>query len=175
MVAIGGEKMKRYLYDEIKALALSRNKMAFISGPRQVGKTTLSKSYEKSYDHSLYKNWDEGQFRRLWTKSPNDLKYEFDLTKLNKKNLLILDEIHKAKGWKQKIKGVFDELGNELAVIVTGSARLNIFKKGGDSLMGRYLNFRLHPLSYGEVLGTPNLDPETWKKSLVVKPKKNLP
>lgn len=149
--------------------------MAFVSGPRQVGKTTLAKSYKKDYDQTSYKNWDESQFRKLWTKAPNDLKNEFDLTKLNKKNLLILDEIHKAKGWKQKIKGVFDELGTELNIIVTGSARLNIFKKGGDSLMGRYINFRLHPLSYGEILQSPKVDPETWKKNIFIKPKKSLP
>lgn len=77
--------MKRYLYKDINALALSRYKMAFISGPRQVGKTTLAKSYEKDYDKAVYKNWDESHFRRQWTKSPNDLKDEFDLTKVNKK------------------------------------------------------------------------------------------
>lgn len=165
--------MKRYLYDDIEELALRRNKMAFISGPRQVGKTTLSKSYQKAFKHSVYKNWDESNFRRLWTKSPNDLKHEFDLARIHDNKLIILDEIHKAKGWKQKLKGLFDELGSELNIIVTGSARLNVFKKGGDSLMGRYLNFRLHPLSYGEVTEYPRMDPEKWKESLFVKPKKN--
>lgn len=167
--------MQRYLYDDIKSLALSRNKMAFISGPRQVGKTTLAKNYSQEYDQALYKNWDESQFRRLWTKSPNDLKNELDLEKLNQERLVIFDEIHKSKGWKQKLKGLFDELGNDLNIIVTGSARLNIFKKGGDSLMGRYLNFRLHPLSYGEVTGTSPVAPDAWKASLFIKPKKELP
>jgi predicted AAA+ superfamily ATPase len=58
------------------------------------------------------------------------------LTLAQKSKLLILDEIHKAKGWKQKLKGVYDELGDEIQIVVTGSARLNVFKKGGDSLMG---------------------------------------
>lgn len=168
-------KMKRYLFDDIQTLALSRKKMAFVSGPRQVGKTTLAKSYQRTFDHSSYKNWDESQFRRLWTKSPNDIKDEFNLTQLNKKNLLILDEIHKAKGWKQKLKGLFDEVGSDISMIITGSARLNVFKKGGDSLMGRYLNFRLHPLSYGEVLGGPPVPPEVWKKNLFSKPATNPP
>nr|BFD66458.1 ATP-binding protein [Bdellovibrio sp. HAGR004] len=167
--------MQRYLYDDIKSLALSRNKMAFISGPRQVGKTTLAKNYSQEYDQALYKNWDESQFRRLWTKSPNDIKNEFDLEKLKQKRLVIFDEIHKSKGWKQKLKGLFDEIGNDLNIIVTGSARLNIFKKGGDSLMGRYLNFRLHPLSYGEVTVSRPTTPETWKANLFIKPKKDLP
>ncbi|KYG66318.1 hypothetical protein AZI86_04485 [Bdellovibrio bacteriovorus] len=57
---------KRYLYNEIASLALKRHKMAFISGPRQVGKTTLSKSYAADTDAFIYKNWDESSFRKLW-------------------------------------------------------------------------------------------------------------
>ena len=158
--------MERYLYKAIKELALDRDKMAFVSGPRQVGKTTLSKSYFKDYDETSYQNWDESQFRRLWTKSPNSLKEAFDLAKNKETRLLVLDEIHKAKGWKQKLKGLYDEIGEDINVIVTGSARLNIFKKGSDSLMGRYLNFRLLPLSYGELSGQRPLSPDEWMQRL---------
>lgn len=149
--------------------------MAFVSGPRQVGKTTLAKDLCVDFDASLYQNWDETTFRRIWTKSPNSLKDKFLIDEFTKSKLLILDEIHKAKGWKQKLKGLYDELGNDLKIIVTGSARLNIFKKGGDSLMGRYLNFRLHPLSYGELINKKVIDPENWKKKLFDKPKTNYP
>lgn len=161
--------MKRYLYADIQKLALQRNKMAFISGPRQVGKTTLSKLFEKDFDKTVYKNWDESTFRKLWAKSPNDIKNEFHLENEKDSRLLILDEIHKSKGWKQKLKGLYDELNQDLSLIVTGSARLNVFKKGGDSLMGRYLNFRLHPLSYGELTSKKPLDPELWKSNLFKK------
>lgn len=167
--------MKRYLNTDIQELALKRNKMAFISGPRQVGKTTLAKSFKSDFDQFIYKNWDESQFRKLWTKSPNAIQEEFTMAVLNKEKCLILDEIHKSSGWKQKLKGIFDELGQEIKIIVTGSARLNIFKKGGDSLMGRYLNFRLHPLSYGEVTKSKKMDPATWKSSLFIKSTKNYP
>ncbi len=146
--------------------------MAFVSGPRQVGKTTLSKDLKSEFAQSSYKNWDESDFRRLWTKSPNQVKDEFNFSKVDEKRLIILDEIHKAKGWKQKLKGLYDELGDDLSFIVTGSAKLNVFKKGGDSLMGRYLNFRLHPLSYGELSNAGIKDPESWKNSLFEKPKK---
>lgn len=149
--------------------------MAFVSGPRQVGKTTLAKDLCVDFDASLYQNWDETTFRRIWTKSPNSLKDKFPIDEFTKSKLLILDEIHKAIGWKQKLKGLYDELGNDLKIIVTGSARLNIFKKGGDSLMGRYLNFRLHPLSYGELINKKVTDPENWKKKLFDKPKANYP
>lgn len=160
---------RRYLYNEIVSLALKRHKMAFISGPRQVGKTTLSKSYAAHTDAFVYKNWDESSFRKLWTKSPNSLAEEFDLTRNSQSKLLVLDEIHKSKGWKQKLKGLFDEFGKDLEIIVTGSARLNVFKKGGDSLMGRYLNFRLHPLSYGELTNDAPLGPDAWIKAIFKK------
>lgn len=160
----------RYLFNDLNALSLDRHKMAFISGPRQVGKTTLAKKMQSDFDESLYRNWDETEFRRLWVKSPNDLKKFFDLTSLRKTRLLILDEIHKSKSWKQKLKGLYDEVGENLAIIVTGSARLNIFKKGSDSLMGRYLNFRLHPFSYGEIEGKKSSSPDAWKKSLFTRP-----
>lgn len=158
--------MKRYLQKQVLELALKRDKMAFISGPRQVGKTTLAKSFKGEFTEYEYKNWDESTFRRLWTKDPNSLKDLFSLAKDNNQRLLVLDEIHKAKNWKQKIKGLYDELSSDLNIIVTGSARLNVFKKGGDSLMGRYLNFRLHPLSYGELTSKKILSPEDWKKGL---------
>lgn len=166
---------RRYLQDEVTSLALSRGKMAFISGPRQVGKTTLGKSFMPEFQQSLYKNWDESRFRRLWIKAANDIKDEFDLTKVNDTRLLILDEIHKAKGWKQRLKGIYDELAHEISIIVTGSARLNVFKKGGDSLMGRYLNFRLHPFSYGELLNKTPSEPASWRDNLFKKSSESLP
>jgi predicted AAA+ superfamily ATPase len=167
--------MGRYLSDDIVELALKRHKMAFISGPRQVGKTFLAKKYKSSFNQFIYKNWDESLFRRLWTKSPNLIGEQFDLAKSKETKLVVLDEIHKAKGWKQKIKGVYDEFGEEINIIVTGSARLNVFKKGGDSLMGRYLNFRLHPLSYGEITNSKILNPDEWKESLFKKTSKSFP
>ncbi len=164
----------RYLSNEIQTLALDRSKMAFISGPRQVGKTTFAKSYSPAFDQSLYKNWDESEFRRTWSKTPNQLAQNFSLEKHDQHRLLILDEIHKSKNWKQKLKGLFDELGEQLNIIVTGSARLNVFKKGGDSLLGRYLNFRLHPFSYGEVTDGSRLPPEDWRKEIFQKPSRSL-
>jgi uncharacterized protein len=170
-----GQMENRYLYDKILQLALNRGKMAFISGPRQVGKTTFSKQFENHFDQSIYKNWDETEFRRLWTKSPNQLEAQFDLTRENAKRLVILDEIHKAKGWKQKLKGLYDHFSKELRFIVTGSARLNVFRRGGDSLMGRYLHFRLHPFSYGEVTEKKSLTPDDWISQLYTSSKTSLP
>lgn len=162
--------MGRYIDSNILDLALRRNKMAFVSGPRQVGKTTLAKSFSSQFDQFIYKNWDESEFRRLWLKSPGQLINEFKIEKINDSKILILVEIHKSKGWKQKLKGLYDTQSENLNIVVTGSARLNIFKRGGDSLLGRYLLFRLHPFSYGELLKTKNLKPEQWKSQLFNKP-----
>jgi len=65
--------------------------------------------------------------------------------------VVIYDEIYKAKGWKRNLKGVYDTLNIPTQIIVTGSARLDLYKKGSDSLMGRYVGFRLHPFSLGEL------------------------
>jgi predicted AAA+ superfamily ATPase len=161
--------MKRYLSRDIAELALNRNKMAFISGPRQVGKTTLAKSYRDEYTEFSYKNWDESEFRKIWAKTPNLLKREFSLAYPANTKLLVLDEIHKSPNWKQKVKGLFDEVGEDIYIVVTGSARLNAFRRGGDSLLGRYLSFRLHPFSYGELLGQGSATPDSWLQNLFKK------
>ena len=137
---------KRNLFHIIDELALQRGKMAFISGPRQVGKTTLAKKFVEK-KRGLYYNWDDIDFRRAWTKSPKSV-----IKDLSASSNLILDEIHKASKWKQNLKGVYDTLDKDINIIVTGSARLDIYKKGSDSLMGRYHGFRLHPFSLGEML-----------------------
>lgn len=136
--------------------------MAFISGPRQIGKTTLAKMLMKDYDQFSYQNWDESTFRKIWTKSPNSVELFFNLAEKKQSRLLILDEIHKSKSWKQKLKGIYDHIGDLVNIVVTGSARLNVYNKGGDSLMGRYLHFRLHPFSVNEVLKNSPFDPESF-------------
>jgi uncharacterized protein len=135
----------RNIKHEIENLALNRNKMAFISGPRQVGKTTLAKML-MNQQSGCYYNWDNLDFRRLWTKSPQE-----STRGVATNSTIIFDEIHKASKWKQNLKGVFDTLEKSLRIIVTGSARLDLYKKGSDSLMGRYLGFRLHPFTLGEI------------------------
>lgn len=156
----------RYLHEVLWKLALSRNKMAFISGPRQVGKTTMARAYHDQYQQFAYCNWDELSVKKKWSKDPNLLVSDFDFSKIKDKRLLILDEIHKAKGWKGRLKGLFDTKSDLMNILVTGSAKLNVYKKGSDSLLGRYLNFRLHPFSVREVHQLNPLDPEEVEKSL---------
>ena len=101
-----------------------------------------------------YLNWDAGEDRE------NIMRERFPAGS----GLLVLDEIHKYSRWRQVVKGLFDKRGGELSILVTGSARLDYYRRGGDSLQGRYHFFRLFPLSCAE-LGAPTLS--TVKNLLV--------
>lgn len=115
-----------------------KKKMVFISGPRQVGKTTLAKSILTT--ESSYLNWDIPVQREAI------LRRELPVAKL-----WCFDEIHKYKSWRDYLKGVYDEFHHEHEILVTGSARLDMLRKSGDSLQGRYHHLRLHPLSVKEL------------------------
>jgi predicted AAA+ superfamily ATPase len=123
----------------IKDLA---KKMVFIGGPRQVGKTTFSKKIAAEYFQSFeYLNWDSDIDRLAILKQ----RWRSD------RPLIILDELHKYPRWKQWIKGVYDCRPSDQIYLVTGSARLDVYRRGGDSLMGRYHNWRMHPLTIDEL------------------------
>lgn len=125
-----------------------KDKFVFIAGPRQVGKTHLAQEIQRKLGGKYY-NWDLAE----------------DRTKILTKGFLhdhfaILDELHKYPRWKNFIKGIYDKFHQDLKVLVTGSARLDIYRKGGDSLFGRYFLYHLHPFSVGElehpsVIGKP--------------------
>ncbi len=120
-----------------------RTKMVFLGGPRQIGKTTLAQSLIGDYhdQHKAYINWDSDLDRKRLR--------ERDWPK--KEPLIVLDEIHKMKNWRNFVKGLFDTLKNSHQFLITGSARLDHFRKGGDSLLGRYHYYRLHPFSLPEI------------------------
>lgn len=119
-----------------------REKMVFLSGPRQTGKTTLAFHLLKgNEDHPAYFNWDylDDQKKLLGQQFPADQK------------LLVFDEIHKFRNWRNWLKGIYDKTKSKKQYLVTGSARLDYYKRGGDALTGRYHSHRLHPLSLGEI------------------------
>lgn len=133
--------LKRYL--EPYVVEDLNKKMVFLGGPRQVGKTTLAQSLIKNYvdEHPAYLSWDSLEHQqkiknREWPKT---------------ESLIVLDEIHKFKNWRNLVKGFYDTLKNTHSFLVTGSARLDHFRKGGDSLLGRYHYYRLHPYSLSEL------------------------
>lgn len=128
----------------------SHRQMAFLSGPRQVGKTTTCRGLRKS---ARYLTWDDQDDRRLITRGPKAVAAELGLEQLGADlPLVIFDELHKYARWRTFLKGLFDAQADRLHIVVTGSARLDLFGRGGDSLMGRYLPYRMHPLSVGELI-----------------------
>ena len=117
-----------------------QKKMVFLSGPRQCGKTTLAKQILNTRKNGLYLNWDDSDqkkriLRRDWSED---------------QRLIILDEIHKYPKWKSWLKGLYDTTHERHCFLITGSARLDIYRRGGDSMMGRYHPWTLHPFCLAE-------------------------
>lgn len=130
--------MRRYLDDHIRQDLLK--KMVLLTGPRQVGKTTLSQQLLREFADGQYLNFDVPAHRAViqaqsWRQSAP---------------LLVFDEIHKMRDWKSWLKGVYDGRAPGQSVLVTGSARMDTFRQAGESLAGRYFRLRLHPLSVRE-------------------------
>ncbi len=119
---------------------LFRQKMVFISGPRQSGKTTLTNHLPVTKGSLAYYTWDAESQRKLIRDSKLDEAKEY----------WVLDEVHKYKRWKNLLKGLYDIHKSDHKIVVTGSARLEMYSRGGDSLQGRYFNYRLHPLTLSE-------------------------
>jgi hypothetical protein len=138
----------RALAAAIEDLAFSGHKIAFVSGPRQCGKTTLAKMLLERRKVGSYLNWDDVEFRRAWAKHPSAV---IPGSAGKDVPLVVLDELHKDRLWKRNLKGVFDTLAKPCDFLVTGSARLNVYMKGSDSLLGRHYSFRLHPFSMREM------------------------
>ena len=137
------------LYDALIAKHLAEyRQMAFISGPRQVGKTTTAKHLA-----ATYLDWDNPTHRKLLTAGPEAVAAAVGLNDLaSTPPVLAIDEIHKFGRWKNWLKGFFDIYADRCRVIVTGSSRLDVYRRGGDSLMGRYFHYRMHPFSVGELV-----------------------
>jgi hypothetical protein len=125
-------------------------KMVFLGGPRQVGKTTLAQGLIARYQdgHPAYLNWD----------NPIQRKKILNQDWPAGQKLIVFDEIHKYKHWRNLVKGYYDTLKNTHQFLITGSARLDYYRRGGDSLLGRYYYHRLHPLSWPEVKNRFELD-----------------
>lgn len=143
--------MKRYLTKYIQE-DLDK-KIILVTGPRQTGKTTLSKMLKNNFDYFNFDNLDDrlSLQKKSWDRS---------------KELVIFDELHKLKNWKSWLKGVYDTEGMPPSILVTGSAKLDTYRKVGDSLAGRFFQFRMHPLDLKEIntfLTPENLEDELDK------------
>lgn len=143
--------MKKYprIYSTIVDEHLRKyRQMVFLSGPRQVGKTTIGEDVATDY-----LSWDDDVVRRLVKQGQRAVVDAYGLAELREgERIVAFDEIHKYGPWKQFLKGFYDAYSRGVKVVVTGSARLDVYKRGGDSMMGRYFPYRMHPFSVAELL-----------------------
>jgi predicted AAA+ superfamily ATPase len=137
------------LYDQLLNAHFEDNRqMAFLSGPRQVGKTEVARRLA-----DVYLNFDDLGDRAVILRGAAAVAARAELERPRGRiPIVALDEIHKFQKWKAFLKGFFDSYGSQCGILATGSARMDIFKKGGDSLLGRYFLYRQHPFSVGEIL-----------------------
>lgn len=145
--------MDRLYTEFLKDIFGKYQQMIFLSGPRQVGKTTISKQLQDYFDESVYLNWDVIKDREKILSGQDFIEDIFPTHVLrDRKPLVIFDEIHKYKNWKNYLKGFYDTYKDDYHILVTGSAHLDIYQSGGDSLMGRYFCYTVFPLTLGETL-----------------------
>jgi uncharacterized protein len=142
--AMPSDTAQRYVEAPIRA-DLAR-KMVFLTGPRQIGKTTLAKRL-LGKGGAGYLSWDLAEHRERILKG-----------ELPNSSLWVFDEIHKYRGWRGLVKGLYDTRRAKQRILVTGSARLDLYRHGGDSLQGRYHLWRLHGLSVAELGVTKQAD-----------------
>lgn len=140
-------RMKRYLDNFVLNDLVT--KAVVLTGPRQVGKTTLSRQLMQSFNSAQYLNWDVLADRVVLQRQSWNPRVE----------LLVMDEIHKMPNWKAWLKGVIDGRLAGQSLLVTGSARMETFRQTGDSLAGRYFSFKLHPISVREWCEYQSVDP----------------
>lgn len=140
----------KYIFDP----EISAGKMIFLSGPRQVGKTTFALNWLNSMGvEGTYFNWDDPAVKREYSRNPLFFR-NIVLSKYQGKPVpIVFDEIHKHKNWRNILKGLYDTNKNTIQLLVTGSARLGVYRKSGDSLVGRYFSFQMFPLSLPEATG----------------------
>lgn len=127
---------ERYLEKQVRADL--KEKMVFVAGPRQVGKTTMARRILGA--KGLYLSWDVPEHRETILRR-----------EIPSAGTIVLDEIHKYRSWRNYLKGLVDQPERDLDILVVGSARLDAYHLGGDSLQGRYHFVRLHPFSTAEL------------------------
>jgi len=140
--------MERWYQKLLRDHFQENRQLALVSGPRQCGKTTASQSL---YPDTHYLTWDSPAHRERILAGHDALAREFGLDQVQSAPLIVFDEVQKYPDWKNWLKGFFDVWGPHCRILATGSARLDHYSRGGDSLMGRYLRYRMHPLSVGEL------------------------
>ncbi|MHB8092369.1 MAG: ATP-binding protein [Syntrophales bacterium] len=137
----------RYLFDP----EMTADKMIFLTGPRQVGKTTFARNWLSSAGCSdMYFNWDDPAIIAEYRRNPLFFKNIVEERYKSEPVPIVFDEIHKQKNWRDILKGFYDSNREKIRLLVTGSSRLGMYRKSGDSLVGRYFSYRMFPLGLAE-------------------------
>lgn len=152
----------RKIYLKIWQSLSAGKRMVFLAGPRQAGKTTLTRIISRSFTNHLYLNWDIAEHRSGFMENP--IFFEAIERKDASTPLIVFDEIHKYKDWKNYLKGICDQFHKDFLFLVSGSGRLDLYQKGGDSLAGRYFLFHLWPFTISE-LAERNQEMESFLKN----------
>lgn len=139
----------KYIFDP----ELTTGKMIFLTGPRQVGKTTFARDWLAAMGiEGTYFDWDDPAVRSEYSRNPlyfhNVIGERFRGTPVP----IVFDEIHKHRNWRNILKGIFDPNKEKMRLLVTGSARLGLYRKSGDSLVGRYFSYQMLPLGLPEAV-----------------------
>ena len=142
-------KSYRRIYETILANHIGKyRQMVLLSGPRQVGKTTLGETLA-----GICLNWDDDDVKRTIMSGQSETVKRYGLAGMSETDkVVVFDEIHKYTRWKQFLKGFYDVYGRNIRIVATGSSKMDVYKKGGDSMMGRYFPYRMHPSSVAELL-----------------------
>lgn len=146
MVGMLDRSLEHVLREHLATL----RQMAFVAGPRQVGKTTICRALASP---GAYFNWDDSDHRRAITLGPAEIAKRVGADQLRtEKPVVVFDELHRYGRWKGFLKGLYDTWGESMRIVVTGSSRLDVYRRGGDSLMGRYMLYHMHPLTVAELV-----------------------
>ncbi|MCX8111377.1 MAG: AAA family ATPase [Syntrophorhabdaceae bacterium] len=138
-----------YIFDP----EINTDKMIFLTGPRQIGKTTFALEWLKEMKmEDMYFNWDNPSTIIQYKRNPLIFKNLIDERYNDYPVPLVFDEIHKQKNWRDILKGIYDISKEKMMLLVTGSARLGYFRKTGDSLIGRYFLYQLLPIGLPEII-----------------------
>jgi len=158
--------MRRLIYENIWKKLSAYKQMVFIAGPRQAGKTTLTQILAEDFTNYLYFNWDILEEKRKLIENPSF--YEEVNLNDNSVPLIIFDELHKYSNWKNYLKSVYDKDKGNYKFVVSGSGRLDMYQKGGDSLAGRYFIFYLWPFTLAELAGNNLSFEQFWSNPIEV-------
>lgn len=158
----------KYIFDP----ELTEGKMVFLIGPRQVGKTTLARQWLAASGSDLYFNFDDPAVFLEYKKNPLYFKNLIDALYQKTPVAVVFDEIHKYRNWRNILKGLYDVNRDKMSLLVTGSARLDHFRRSGDSLVGRYFSFHLFPVILPEAVG--NFHHVLWEPSEITEGEKFL-